>query len=167
MALFHEPYARWLKAAAPWTRGQLEYLFIVNAGIYLLLDRLCERTSSAQLHNVGKSFRFVIPGHVLTSLLLLGLSAKGVFEQRVFEWLLPAAACVFVFASIPRQMKNFFVTGLLFFGAGAYRLQQEVFPSGALWPVSLLVAGLLLMGAAARYAPLRVALERTLKIRRR
>src|ERR1019366_4273254 len=50
VALFHKPYAEWLNATAPWTRGQVEYLFILNAGIYLVLDRLCEQTSSTQMH---------------------------------------------------------------------------------------------------------------------
>jgi hypothetical protein len=156
---YHEPYARWLKQALPWTRGQLEYLFLTNAVIYFALDRICERFPSTQLHNVGKAFRFVIPGHVLTSLLLLGLSARGGAEARTFEWLLPAAALAFVFASIPRQMKNFFASGLLFFAIGAYRLQQNVFPGRAAWPVALLAAGLGLMLAAAYYAPLRVVLK--------
>ena len=40
IAAFHEPYANWLKAAAPWTRGQVEYLFLINAAIYFTLDRL-------------------------------------------------------------------------------------------------------------------------------
>ena len=109
---------------------------------------------------VGKSFRFVIPGHVMTSLLLLGMEAKRPFEAHVFEWLLPAAACVFVFASIPRQMKNFFVSGLVFFAIGVFRLQQDVFEDRARLPVFLLACGLGLMVAAAHYAPLRVAMGR-------
>ncbi len=56
LAAFHEPYAAWLKRAAPWTRGQVEYLFIVNAGIYFVFDRLCDRVQSAQVRMVGKSF---------------------------------------------------------------------------------------------------------------
>ena len=166
VAALHEPYARWLGAAAPWTRGQVEYLFYVNAGIYFVLDRICDWTPSAQVRMVGKSFRFVIPGHVMTSLLLLGISAQSHTEARILEWLLPAAACIFVFASIPRQMKNFFVSGLVFFAAGVFRLQQEVFHDRALWPVLLLATGLTLMLAAANYAPLRVRIAGMLKFRR-
>ena len=166
VAAFHEPYALWLKAAAPWTRGQVEYLFIMNAGIYFVLDRICDGTRSAQVRMVGKSFRFVIPGHVMTSLLLLGIYAQTQKEARILEWLLPAAACIFVFASIPRQMKNFFASGLLFFAIGVFRLQQEVFHDRVVWPVLLLVAGLTLMVAAANYAPLKVGLTKILKIRR-
>ena len=44
---FHDPYADWLKRVAPWTRGQIEYLFIINAGIYFILQTVCERFSSA------------------------------------------------------------------------------------------------------------------------
>jgi hypothetical protein len=159
VALFHEPYAAWLQASAPWTRGQLEYLFLGNAVIYIVLDRLCDRFASSQIRMVGKSFRFVIPGHVLTSLLLLGVSARTPFESRLLEWLLPVSACVFVFAAIPRQMKNFFVTGLLFFAIGVFRLQRNVFPDRAVWPLTLLCAGLALMLAAANYARLRITLR--------
>jgi hypothetical protein len=166
VATFHTPYAEWLKATAPWTRGQLEYLFILNAGIYFVLDRICDQMSSIQVRTVGRAFRFVIPGHVLTSLLLLGLNAEGKVETRTLEWALCASACAFVFLSIPRQMKNFFVSGLLFFAIGVYRLQQDVFPDRAAWPVTLLLVGLALMAAAANYAPLKVTLAKILKIRR-
>ena len=160
LATWHEPWAHWLKAAAPWTRGQIEYLFLINAAVYFALDRLCDLFPSQQVRMVGKSFRFVIPGHVMTSLLLLGLAAESHFEERLLEWLLPAVACVFVFASIPRQMKNFFASGLFFFAIGAYRLQQTVFEKQAFWPIFLLVAGLTLMLGAANYAAIRVALKK-------
>jgi uncharacterized membrane protein len=163
VAADYEPYARWLGSVAPWTRGQVEYLFIGNAGIYLVLDRICERLNSPQVRAVGKAFRFVIPGHVMTSLWLLGMNANTRVEERTLEWLLPAVACVFVFGSIPRQMKNFFASGLLFLAIGVYRLQQDVFPNHGGWPVFLLATGLALMVAAANYAPLKVALARVLK----
>ncbi len=167
VAAFHEPYAHWLNSFAPFTHGKVEYLFIINAGIYLVLDRICDWTPSAQVRMVGKSFRFVIPGHVMTSLLILGLMSKSETEARVFEWLLPAAACVFVFASIPRQMKNFFATGLFFFAVGVYRLQEKVFQNQALWPLLLLGSGLGLMVLAVHYAPLKVRVARILKFVRR
>ena len=47
-----------------------------------------------------------------------------------------------------------------FWGSLLYRLQQEVFPTRAFWPLLLLLAGLGLMLAAANYAALRVALNR-------
>ncbi len=168
VAGFHKPYADWLLGLAPWTRGQEEYLFLINAGIYFALDRLAELFQSEQVRTVGRSFRFLIAGHVLVSLWLLGLSDTApVTERHLLEWLLVGAAAAFVFGSIPRQMKNFFVSGMIFLAVGVYRVQQEIFPGRAFWPVSLVVAGLALMLAAANYAPLRVALGRTAKILRR
>jgi len=166
VAAVHEPYARWLQSVAPWTRGQVEYLFIANAFLYIALDRICERLNTPQVRVVGQAFRFVIPGHVMTSLLLLGLSAQSRMEGRVLEWLLPAVACIFALASIPRQMKNFFVSGLVFFAIGVFRLQQEVFQGRPALPLTLLVLGLALMLGAAHYAALKLALTRTLKILR-
>ncbi|HUJ22150.1 MAG TPA: serine/threonine-protein kinase [Bryobacteraceae bacterium] len=159
----HKPWADWLKSVAPWTRGQVEYLFIMNAGAYLGLQALCELFPTAQLRMVGRAFRFVIPGHVLTSLWLLGMAATDLWqgpktnpayrlEARVFEFVLPAAACVFVFASVPKQMKNYFAWGLGFLAIGLVRLQQDFFKDWAPWPISLLIVGLLLMAAAARYS---------------
>ena len=174
VATYHEPYANWLKSVAPWTRGQIEYLFMANAGIYFALQIACERVRSPQMRSVAKSFRFVIPGHVMTSLLLLGLAASDRWEKapanagmrleaRLLEALLPAVACVFVLGSIPKQMKNFFASGMLFLAIGLVRLQQDFFKDRAWWPIGLLLTGLLLMAAAARYAPLKMALKRLVR----
>jgi len=176
VALFHEPYADWLKRVAPRTRGQLEYLFIINAGVYLLLQFLCERLPLAQMRAVAKTFRFVIPGHVLTSLLLLGLAASDLWEKspssaalrheaRFFEIVLPLAASLFVFGSVPKQLKNYLATGLLFLAIGIVRLEEDLFKQRATWPLGLLVAGLLLMLAAANYSPLRMAVSRAIRRR--
>ena len=171
VAAFHEPYARWLESVLPKTRGQIEYLFIANAGVYLALQTFCEKFGSPQMRWVSKWFRFVIPGHVLTSLLLLGIAASDRWhgslldadlrwEARFFELLLPAAACVFVFGSVPKQMKNFFVTGLVFLAVGVVRLQDDLFRHQASWPMSLLVTGILLMVIAANYTPIKLAIAR-------
>ncbi len=172
VALYHEPYAKWLQSVAPWTRGQIEYLFIVNAGIYLLLQSIFERFHSSQLRMVAKSFRFVIPGHVMTSLLLLGFEASRLWEEshartamkreaRIFEVLLPIVACAFVFGSIPKQMKNFFASGLFFLAIGIVRLQQDFFHDRATWPIALILVGVTLL-AASRYPDLRLVMARRL-----
>lgn len=161
LAAFHDPWVEWLRSSAAWTRGQREYLFLANACVYLVLQWACETRWSAQMRAVARAFRFVIPGHVLVSLFLLGLAApEATREFRVFEVLLPVAAAGFVFGSIPRQMKNFFASGLLFLAIGLVRLQQNLFRDRALWPACLLVLGLLLMLAAARYSPLNRVIAR-------
>ena len=136
--MYHEPYAQWLKRVVPRTRGQLEYLFIINAGIYLLLQSACERLPLAQMRGVAKTFRFVIPGHVLTSLLLLGLAATDLWDKspqsagaapRSSLLRNPVApGCLPVcFRKHSKQMKNFLATGLLFLAIGIVRLEQDSF----------------------------------------
>jgi serine/threonine protein kinase len=163
----------WLARTMPQSHGLPEYLFIFNSLVYLLLQSTSEHFGSAQMRAVAKVFRFVIPGHVLTSILLLGMNAMNHWdggkapewraEARFFEILLPLAACVFVFGSVPKQMKNFFATGLFFLAIGIIRLQQDLLKNNSLWPVSLLVAGLLLMYIAVNYTPLKLTLTRWLR----
>lgn len=163
VAATHEPYAKGLQAAFPWTRGQVEYLFLINAGIYAVLQAVCDRLPSDQMRVVARTFRFVIPGHVLTSLWLLGREASqhaAVREARAFEILLPVVACGFVFASIPKQMKNYFATGMLFLAIGIVRLQQGWLKDRGVWPVTLLLAGLGVMLVAANYARVKMFLRR-------
>ncbi|HEX9223410.1 MAG TPA: protein kinase [Candidatus Acidoferrales bacterium] len=168
VAGLHKPYAKWLESAFPWTRGQVEYFFIVNAAIYGGLNLLCESFHTPQMRAVAKSFRFLIPGHVMTSLLLLGLQASKLWDEstenlayrheaRIFEFLLPAVACFFVFGSIPKQMKNFFVSGLVFVAIGIVRLQQDFYKDRAGWPIFLVISGIAFMVAATWYAGRRIS----------
>lgn len=176
LAASHKPYHEWLKGAYPWTRGQIEYLFIVNAALLFILQFLFGRFHSSQMRTVAKSFRFFIPGHVLTSVFFLGLTALSRWQQhlgdlhekheaRLFEVLLPLLACAFVYGSIPKQMKNYFVSGMVFLAIGLIRLQQDIFQQKARWSVILLVLGLLLMFFASRYSTVKLYLARSLRRR--
>ncbi len=174
LASDYESLQNLLKRVLPWTRGEIEYLFIGNAGIYLLLQTCFGRFDLSQMRAVAKAFRFVIPGHILTSLLSLGIRASDRWnksvadlslkhEARTFETLLPLVACLFIYASIPKQMKNYFVTGTLFLGIGIVRLQQDVFQDQARWSIMVLVLGLLLMLAATQYSSIKLKLARLLR----
>ncbi|MBZ5537302.1 MAG: serine/threonine protein kinase [Acidobacteriia bacterium] len=178
MAGFHKPYSQWLGRTAPWTRGQVEYLFIINAAIYFYLTIICDRFRTPQMRTVGKAFRFVIPGHMLFPLLLLGLEATRLWgqspgspalhrEARIFEVLLPAIAGLFVFLSVPKQMKNYLGSGMFFMAIGIVRLQQNWLKDKVAWPIFLLVVGVLLMLLAARYAAVRATLRRLWRRARR
>lgn len=164
IAGLHQPYADWLKTVAPWTRGSIEYLFLINACVYFLLQMFCERLDSAQMRAMARAYRFVLPGHVLLPVLLLGMEATGrgeaSFESRFFEVLLPVAACGFVIASVPKQMKNFFASGLVFLAVGLIRLQQNLLKDHAVWPVMLLAGGIGVMLLATRYTPVMLALRK-------
>jgi hypothetical protein len=176
IAAFHKPYADWLGRVAPFTRSNIDYLFLINAVIYFALQLMCEQGRSAQMRTVGKAFRFVIPGHVLIPLFLLGLEATRLWnespaslslrhEARTFEILLPVTACMFVLLSIPKQMKNYLASGMLFLAVGIIRLQQNWLKDHVAWPVTLVAAGLLLMSLAARYSSVRATVARFLRRR--
>jgi hypothetical protein len=105
LASDYEPFRERLDDALPWTRGEIEYLFILNAGIYLVLQTTLGRFAMSQVQAVAKAFRFVIPGHILTSLLSLGIRASNRWnsaitnlslkhEARALEILLPVVALV-------------------------------------------------------------------------
>ena len=174
LASDYEPFQNLLKRALPWTRGDIEYLFMLNAGLYFLLQMVLGRFALSRLRAVAKAYRFVIPGHILTSLLSLGIRASDRWnssatdlslkhEARAFEILLPLIACVFIYASIPKQMKNYLVTGTLFLGVGIVRLQQDIFQDQARWSILLLILGLLLMLAATRYSTIKMGFTRLLR----
>ena len=174
----HKAYADRLNSLAPWTRGQVEYLFIVNAGIYFVLQAICDRLNTSQMRTVAKAFRFVIPGHVLTSTLLLGLDASDRWhsslgddsmrlETKIFEAALPILAAAFVFLSIPKQMKNFLATGLIFLAVGIVRLEQDWFHDHAWWPLVLLLAGILLMLTAINYPVKTASVSRWIRLKMR
>jgi len=167
LASDYESFQNLLKRLLPWTRGDIEYLFMVNAIFYFFLQMIFGRFALFQLQVVAKAFRFVIPGHILTSLLFLGVRASDRWsksvddlslkhEARTFQILLPLIACVFIYGSIPKQMKNYFVTGTVFLGIGIVRLQQDIFQDQARWSLALLVLGLLLMLAATRYSSIKM-----------
>jgi serine/threonine protein kinase len=160
--------SEWLDAVAPFTRGKPEYLFILNAGIYYLVQRFFDRINTPQLHNVAKVFRFIIPGHVMTSMMILGIQTTKDWEAdpasvslhtqaRALEVLLPIVACLFVFASLPKQMKNYVASGLVFLAVGLVRLQQNMLKDHALWPIALIIIGFSLMLLAVNYPAIRIA----------
>ncbi len=166
-----EPVVEAAGALLPWVRGQIEYFFLLNGGLYYLLHAGVERIRLSQMQTVAKAFRFLIPGHVLTSILLLGIAASARWqdspedaslriEARFFEFALPVLAILFIFGSIRRQMKNYFATGCIFLAQGIVRLQVNYFEERAVWPVSLLTAGIVLMLCAARYASIKMAVLR-------
>lgn len=166
LALYHEGYRDWLNVFA-FTREQIDYLFIVNAGWYFGLQAIAGSLRSPQMRVVARAFRFVIPGHIMTPLWLLGIQATTeartdptlLREAHIFQVLLPAVACFFVYRSIPRQMKNYLASGLVFLMIGLARLQLHWLEGQRRWPISLLVTGLILMILATNYTPIKLRLQ--------
>ena len=168
IALYHDPLTRWLEYAFPWTRGQVEYLFLTNAVAYWMFQGVLFKVGTPHACASGKCFRFIIPGHVLCAIYLLSESVLDLIknsgdplqpwiqmESTSLLYLLPLVASAFVFASIPKQMKNFLITGFIFLVVGAYRLQKYEFGGESIMPILLLILGLGFMLLAAEQNPVR------------
>jgi hypothetical protein len=84
-------------------------------------------------------------------------------EARTFEILLPIAACLFIFGSIRKQMKNFFVSGMIFLAIGILTWQVDLFERQSRWPILLLILGALLMVSATRYSAIKMAVARLIR----
>lgn len=83
--------------------------------------------------------------------------------MRTFEVILPCVAAAFVYLSIPRQMKNFFVWGMVFLAIGIVDLQNDIFADRRGWLVTLMMTGLLVMVLATHYAGFRMAASRWIR----
>jgi hypothetical protein len=68
-------------------------------------------------------------------------------------------AALFVYGSIWKQMKNYFVVGMIFLAIGLVRLQEDFLHSWR-WPLFLLALGCLVMYAATRYSSIKMSLAR-------
>jgi hypothetical protein len=164
LAAKHEGYLQWITGWSPLFEMHREYLFLANALIYFTLQRVCDRLPWNQLQGVARAFRWVIPTHVL--LALRSLEDK-VADPTLLELLIPAVGCAFVYLSIPRQMKNFFVWGMIFVAIGIIDLQDDLFKDKHSWLLALLTAGLLIMLTATHYASIRMSIARWVRRGRR
>ena len=176
LAGYGKAYEEWLTRTFYWSDGDREYLFLMNAAFFYTLGTVAEWIDTRQMRNISKLFSFTVPGHVMFPLLFLGLAATDRWdkfhdilavraEARMFEFLLPAVACIFVFWSIPRDMKNYVGSGLFFLAVGIVRIQQDFYKDRALWPVLLMIGGTVIMALATNYAGIRVMLLRSLRRR--
>jgi hypothetical protein len=136
--------ARELGADQPDREHQIKYSFAINGAAYLLLGLLMDRSQrSWWLRKVAILLFWLAPSHMLVPVRLLAdewpLLPGG---WTVPEVLLPIGALCFVIASVPKQMKSFFFSGLGYLAVAAQRLTAAHFENVYAWPVGLAVAGL-------------------------
>jgi serine/threonine protein kinase len=122
---------------------QIDYSFMINGGVYLIAGMFADRTgSSAWLRRIGAILFWLAPSHLLVPILHLENNWPiGVTGWTVPELLLPAAALAFVFASVPKQMKSFFFSGLFYTAIAVQRLTARHFEDRLAWPITLAVIG--------------------------
>jgi hypothetical protein len=155
------PTTRWLGVyamAEQWgiekldAARQVKYSFIINGAVYLVMGLMADRSrSSWWLRKIATVLFWLAPSHLLLPVRLLAdqwAVLPGGWTAP--EVLLPLGALAFVLASVPKQMKSFFFSGLGYLAVAAERLTAAHFQDVYAWPVGLAVAGFVLAMVAWR-----------------
>jgi len=135
-------------------KRQIYYSFMINGAVYLALGLLADRSvRSASLRRIATFLFWIAPSHLLVPVVMLTRDRAWAIlpdDWSIPELVLPAAALAFVFASVPKQMKSFFFSGLGYFAVGVWLITAHHFRDVFAWPVALAAAGLALAVVAWR-----------------
>jgi len=125
--------------------GESQFLsFLINGIIYLGLASLCRRLGTRLQRTLATVLNWLGPLHILGPLRLLeeSFSESDMGRALLYRILLPLASAAFIFASVGRQMKSFFFSGLTGFAVAVQRFTVEHFDKFFAWPISLIVTGI-------------------------
>jgi serine/threonine-protein kinase len=128
--------------------------FVINGLFYLGLASLCQRMGTALQRRLAQILNWLGALHILGALRILDLDK--IFgdpnhitkEHRdVYRTLLPIASVIFVFASVARQMKSFFFSGLAGIATTIHKFTIEIprLKEFFVWPVGLILVGVVWM----------------------
>ncbi|MCF7957057.1 MAG: DUF2157 domain-containing protein [Phycisphaerae bacterium] len=133
----------------------VKYSFIANGIVYLIAGLLADRSRRSRILRKIATFLFwLVPSHVLIPLFMLALAGKGDIlwgDWTVSEIALSVGTLVFILASVPKQMKSFFFSGIFYFAVSIIHLTNAHFKDDFAWPVGLAAGGLILTLLAWRY----------------
>ena len=124
----------------------IKYSFMLNGAAYMVVGLLADRSiRSRWLRKISTILFWLAPSHILAPILLLETEwAVLPCGWTIPELLLPIVALCFVFASVPKQMKSFFFSGLFYVAVSVQRLTDRHFEDWFAWPVALAIGGLIL-----------------------
>jgi serine/threonine protein kinase len=138
--------------------NEIKYSFIINGVIYLVVGFLADRSKRSRwLRQIATVLFWLTPTHVLAPIFLLAIEREGMTladNWTLMEVLLPAGAIFFIFASVPKQMKSFFFSGLFYVALSVVQLTYEHFENRFSWPIILAATGFTLTLIAWRYPAL-------------
>ncbi|MGA2916776.1 MAG: protein kinase [Sedimentisphaerales bacterium] len=139
----------WLlsKPAALTQNEQIALSFGCNGLFYLCLATACRLLGTILQRSLAQLLNWLGPIHILGPLRVLDLDALSVSEGHriIYRTLLPIAAFTFVFASVTKQMKSFFFSGLGGIAAAVHKFTVEYLDKYFAWPISLITAGIVWM----------------------
>ena len=121
--------------------------FAFNGILYLGLATVCRLLGTILQRRLAQILNWLGPIHILSPLRILDLNALSVSEshQVIYRILLPIASFAFVFASVTRQMKSFFFSGLGGIAAAVHKLTVKHLDKFFAWPISLIITGIIWM----------------------
>jgi hypothetical protein len=124
--------------------------FLANGILYLTLAKICRRVGTPLQRSGAQVLNWLGSIHTLAPLRILDLDDMDVTagHRLVYRWVLPVASLGFVFASVTRQMKSFFFSGLGGLAAAIHKISVEHLDRYFAWPVTLIVTGLVSMFAS-------------------
>jgi serine/threonine protein kinase len=127
---------------------QIYYSFMLNGAAYLVFGLLAYRsTQSRSLRRIATILFWLAPSHLLIP--VFRLEHERVWRVLPHGWSVPevvllVGALAFVLASVPKQMKSFFFSGLAYVALGLYVVTVNHFEDVFAWPIILAVGGLAL-----------------------
>ena len=133
------------------------YSLMINGSIFFLLGFLAEKSvNSRSLRRISIVLFWLAPSHLLTPLFYLVVEHKWQWSSLPTGWALSEIALIanvlfFTFASIPRQMKSSFFSGLFYLAVSLVWLTREHFRDNLIWPAAIFAVGFQLIGLTWRY----------------
>jgi uncharacterized membrane protein YgdD (TMEM256/DUF423 family) len=121
--------------------------FAINGIIYLALASLCRWLNTNLQRRLSNILNWLGPLHILSPLRVLDLEKLAIAEGHriIYRILLPIASFGFVFASVPKQMKSFFFSGLGGIATAVHKITTKHLDKYFAWPVCLIITGIVWM----------------------
>ena len=138
----------WLRISISLEKSELIGLsFTANGLIYLGLATVCRLLNTILQRQMANILNWLGPFHILSPLRILDMETLNVYEGHriIYRILLPIASFGFVFASVPKQMKSFFFSGLGGIAASVHKITTKHLDKFFSWPVSLIITGIVWM----------------------
>jgi serine/threonine protein kinase len=121
--------------------------FAINGIIYLSLASVCRWLNTNLQRRLSNILNWLGPLHILSPLRILDLERLDIAEGHriIYRILLPIASFGFVFASVPKQMKSFFFSGLGGIATAVHKITIKHLDKYFAWPVCLIITGIIWM----------------------
>ena len=139
---------------------RVAYSVVINGVVYLTAGLFADRSvRSRWLRRIATVLFWLTPTHLLAPVVYFMQMARWKWSLLPTGWtlselVLPIAALSFAFASVPKQMKSFFFSGLFYVAVAVVWMTHKHFREDFGWPISLATVGFVLALIAWRWPSL-------------